>query len=1147
MLRLHLLGPPLIEHSDSLDSFKSRKIEALLYYLTLLPGKHQRSHLATLLWSELPEEKALSNLRYALWNMRKVLGEVPFEAERTTITSRPTGIIWSDVQAFRASLEKVNNGNGALPEAQVIDTLQQATDLYRGNFLVGFELSDAPFFEDWLQQQRAALHSEAVAALNRLSIYYTNRNQLSKAIAITRRLLELEPWHEATHRQMITLLALAGQRGAALEHYHKCCQILADELDLEPEPETTALVERIQAGQLVFEANTPDAPAPETNSPAIPLYGREEEHAWLLERWKAATRGRGRLVLLRGEAGVGKTRLFEEMSRSALVDGAWLLSGRCYEFSGSVPYQPIAMALQKQISQITSLNLSLSDIWLAELSQLLPEIREHYPDLPAPLNSGQGADRYRLFEAVNRFLKAMISTQPVLLFLDDLHWADADTLDMMGYLVRNLADSPLLIIGSHRPDVVLEGHPLFTLRQMLLDEALLEELHLSALSKEAIAEIVSTLPQDVADPHRLALFLAQISEGNPFILFETLRELEEQGWPRSATANNVSFSKGPLGQEVLIPVKVQTRIRRRVARLPSASQQLLSIAAVIGREFEVELLQAASQVSLEVVLDCLDNWLARHLIREIPDSEQLSESASTLSGFYRYDFSHDLIRAVVYDELNKARRRSLHGRVGQGLEQLYAGQEEKVVERLAHHFHLAYESDKALLYLQQAGQQAQTVYALPIALACFEQALAHWEHLYSPAGEATPPDMLRQRWNLLLNQARIYHMLGRHEKQRLALNTVAHEVVSWGDKEDQLQIIVQQLVYLRKTIELSHRRLAAMEGLGLARLLGDDSAEGHTLQALGNCDRDIGQYEQALEHYEDALNKFSGIGRTRQAAFCLINMGGTHLLNNRFNQALICFKDAERYARIGSHQDALIWSMIGVAYSCLLFGDVERAQAINQQALNLCDRTGFQRAMSAGLIIEGNLNDIFRDKWEQAQTEYEQAGAICREMGQTSRLVDIECCLGHLHLKRNKPDQALVHFEEAQTLGENTFHRRLIEIRSYQAVAYYQLGQLDKASRYTYQAIAQLRGRKHGLEAAQRLYWNHYQILQAWGNVDEAQSALITAHQMVLEQARSLKAIDPLLVDAADLTEQFKTRLPWNREILAAWEKVEIRRLEIRD
>jgi tetratricopeptide (TPR) repeat protein len=897
-------------------------------------------------------------------------------------------------------------------------------------------------------------------------------------------------------------------------------------------------MERIQAGQLEFEANPAAPHLPATSSSGLPFFGRQAEQAWLVNRWEQARQGRGGLVLLRGEAGVGKTRLVEEMSRSALVSGALLLSGRCYEFSGTVPYQPLATALQKQIFKLKSLKLPLSDIWLAELSQLLPEIREHYPNLVAPFDSGQGADRYRLFEAVTRFLQAVNTTQPVWLFLDDLHWADAATLDMLAYLVRNLAVSPLLIIGTYRSDVVLDDHPLFSFQQTLFDEELLEELDLASLSKEDIAEIVNTLPQTIADPYRLTLFLTQISEGNPFILFETLRELEEQGWHRPPAADAFSLADGPLGQEALIPVKVQTRIRRRVARLPNESQQLLSIAAVIGREFEVELLQAASGVSLESVLDCLDNWLARHLVREIATREQPLKTAQmpSLGSYHRYDFSHDLIRAVVYNDLNKARRGNLHSRVGHALEQLYAGHEEKVVERLAHHFHVGHDSDKALTYLQQAGQQAQAVYALPIALACYEQALAHWERLYSPAGPAIPAEILRQRWNLLLNQARICYMHGQREKQHLALNTVAYEVVNWGDKQDQLQIIVQQLLYLRKTIELSHRRLAAKEGLGLARSLGDDLAEGSILQALGTCDRDVGHYRQALDNYEAALEKFSRLERTRPAAFCLINMGSTHLMNNRFGQALNCFNKAEQYARTGAHQDALIWSMMGAAYSWLLCGNSEKGQAINQEALSLCEKTGFLRAMSTGLTIQGFLNDIFTGNWEQAQTQYERALTISQEMDQPSRMIDIECCLGHLGLARSLPERALIHFERAQSLGENTFNRRIIEAKSYQAMAYVHLGQLDKALEYTYLAIAQLMGRKHGLEAAQRLYLNHYQILLAWGQVDEAHTALITARQMVLDQADSLSGLNLTTAAQADLAEQFLTRLPWNRTIIAAWE-----------
>jgi tetratricopeptide (TPR) repeat protein len=228
--------------------------------------------------------------------------------------------------------------------------------------------------------------------------------------------------------------------------------------------------------------------------------------------------------------------------------------------------------------------------------------------------------------------------------------------------------------------------------------------------------------------------------------------------------------------------------------------------------------------------------------------------------------------------------------------------------------------------------------------------------------------------------------------------------------------------------------------------------------------------------------------------------------------------------------------MIGVAYSCVLFGSVEKGQAINQEALDSCEKTGFLRAMSAGLTIRGFLNDLFLGDPEQAQANYERAGIISQEMDQTPRLIDIECCLGHLWLGRRQPQPALTHFERAQSLGANTFNRRIIEAKSFQAVAYLQLGQLDKALAHTHQAIAQLLGRQHGLEAAQRLYLNHYQILLAWGQVDEAQTALITAHQMVLDQAGNLADVNPTIVNHADLKTQFLTRLPWNREIIAAWE-----------
>jgi DNA-binding SARP family transcriptional activator len=487
MLRVQLFGPPLIRNaSDSLTQFKSRKVAALLFYLAMTPGQHRRMYLADLLWSEAPEEKALSNLRYALWNLRQVLGELPVRGGRLEISFQQSNDIWIDVNAFRELLKTADiNANAVTPE--IIARLQQAVDLYRGELLAGFEMDQAPVFESWLHQQRMALHEMAIDALSRLSTYYINHHYLPEAIAISRRLLELEPWREAGHRQIMLLLALAGQRDAALNQYQQCRHILATELNLEPEPETTALMERIRTGRLkLAPEDSPTPVVPEANALAIPLFGRHAEHAWLAERWELVRRGQSRLALIRGEAGVGKTRLVEEIGRSVTAQGGLVLRGRCYEFSGPVPYQPIAAALKKQVSRFESHGLRLSEVWLVELAHLLPEVREHYLHLPPALPTGQSTDRYRLFEAVSHFLQAITVEQPVLLFLDDLHWADADTLDMLGYLVRRLVASRLFVVGAYRPGEVLNDHALVALQRPLHYAGLNEELELARLSQVTV-------------------------------------------------------------------------------------------------------------------------------------------------------------------------------------------------------------------------------------------------------------------------------------------------------------------------------------------------------------------------------------------------------------------------------------------------------------------------------------------------------------------------------------------------------------------------------------------------------------------------------------------------------------------------------------
>jgi predicted ATPase/DNA-binding SARP family transcriptional activator len=1136
MVHLQLFGPPQIHSaSDSLTQFKSRKVEALLFYLALTPGQHRRSFLAHLLWSEWSEEKALSNLRYALWNLRQVLGEDLFGGDRLSISFAQGSGLRTDVDQFRELLRAVERDAGS-PEGMA--RLRQAVELYRGDFLAGFEVDDAPEFEGWLRQQRRALHEQAIDALLRLGRFHPSAQQLPEALEATRRLLELEPWREEGHRQMMLLLALAGRRDAALAHYQTCRKILASELGLEPEPTTMALMERIRSGQVEPLAEQgPTPPAIEAEAPLLPLFGRRSERSWLLERWELARRGHSRLTLIRGEAGVGKTRLVEEIARAVAAEGGVVLRGRCYEFSGPVPYQPIAAALKKYLARAEARELPLSEVWLVELAQLLPEVRERYANLPLALPSAQSADRYRLFEAVSHVLQAITAARPVLFFLDDLHWADPDTLDMLGYLVSRLVASPLLIVGAYRPGEVLSDHALVALQRPLHHGGLNEELELARLSKATVKQIAQALTP-VAEIDRLTFFLYRLSQGNPFILLEALSEMQERGWLQPSEGGGWALRAGQLEQEELFLDGVQTRIRRRVARLAPNSRRLLALAAVVGRPFEAELLQAASGVPLEQVLECLDDWLARQLIREVVGPEPQAARAGFGPGLsdYRYDFSHDVIRAVVYADLSQARRQIMHTQLGDALEQLYAGQAEKVVEWLAHHYHHGHRPRKALLYLQLAGQQAQSVYALPLALELYQQALRYWERLYSLHDSETPTEAWRQRWHLLLSQAEVSRMLGQPHTQQPVLETVLREVASWGDDRDRLRVIEQQLARLEETSELEQRRRLASEGLRLARALGDLPAESNCLRALADCERDMAHFEQALAHYEQALINFSRLEQTRQAAFCLISIGTIHQAHERFGEAMANYERAQGYARGGRYQDALIWSLNAMSQLHLFLGGFEEAHALSGKALALCELIGFDSGASTGLLIQGYLH-MFGGRLEQAQEHFERAWAINEEMGQTLRMADVQCCLGYLGLLRGEAEGAVAHFKQAEALCGHFYSGRAIEARSQRAVAHLALGQAAEALNCSHHAVVWLSGREPTLFAPQRVYFNQYQVLRAQGEVEEAQDALAKAHTIVQLQAERLAEVYPELVDQEMLRERFLSRLPWNRDIAAACEQ----------
>ena len=385
-IRLRLLGAPSIEvDSQPVPPFKSRKVFALLVFLALNPGVHPRSQIAGLLWSDLPEKRALDNLRFALWNLNQVLGAIVLQADRVNVHFECHADCHLDVDDFSNAIRAAER-QAAPSGADAVANLERAVVLYRGDLLTGFELGGAPLFDEWLQRERAHLREIAIDALHRLAQHYAAHHQLPAGIATTRRLLEMDPWREEAHRQMMRLLARAGQRTHALAQYETCRRILRAELDVEPAAATTLLAERIRLADAL----------PRHNLPTIwtPFIGRTAE---LAELEALLAQPACRLLTLVGAGGNGKTRLALEIAARRVND---FLHGVRYvalaslaapEFLGAAIADQIGMTVSDASDPKTQLlnylrekdMLIVLDNFerLVEGAEWLVEVLKHAPDV----------------------------------------------------------------------------------------------------------------------------------------------------------------------------------------------------------------------------------------------------------------------------------------------------------------------------------------------------------------------------------------------------------------------------------------------------------------------------------------------------------------------------------------------------------------------------------------------------------------------------------------------------------------------------------------------------------------------------------------------------------------------------------------------
>ena len=438
-LNICLLGFARASHAGAEVRFATRKALALLAVLSADPGLHSRERLITLLWPESDQDRGRTSLRTTLTLLRRALAEPAggdhLVISRSGVCLRADSDLRLDLRIVRDAAELARSSPAPVA-IRLIRTLEDAADVWHGDFVAGLDVADAPEFDEWLTVQRAMWRDRIITVFERLSGLRADVGDTAGALEVARRWVALDPYSDPARRRVIELRLAAGDRPGALAEYAEFERLIREELGADPEQETRDLTERAHPPTLL--------PRPVAE---LPLAGREAEHAMLVGAFRSA-RACAAAALVIGESGLGKSRLADEFLAWAAAHGADTLRGRGFEVGGRLPHQPVTEALRSRLAAATQPDMLLpEEPWRRHLARLLPELGQ-----PEPGDTLD--DRVHLYEAVTRFLGGLAASGPVVLAIDDLQWGDDGSLDVLRYAARRLGGTarPFLLLGCVRSE-----------------------------------------------------------------------------------------------------------------------------------------------------------------------------------------------------------------------------------------------------------------------------------------------------------------------------------------------------------------------------------------------------------------------------------------------------------------------------------------------------------------------------------------------------------------------------------------------------------------------------------------------------------------------------------------------------------------------
>ncbi len=977
-LELHLLGGFHAGRLDSAPISLSGRLQALLAYIILRGGEGcSRQEIAFALWPDSSEKQARTNLRRLLLLLRRALPEIQELLHTTSqrLIWQPTIPVVVDLFRFRAALEQGAEGLGT--RRAILD---RALEAYRGDLL-------PDCYDEWILPLREGLRDDYARLLDERAQLAEEERDYPTALVYVHRLLDHDPLNEIAQQRLLRLLAFQGDRAGALQAYHAFAHLLSDELGVNPSPETQRIHQRLLQQD---EAQISEQWA--QTAPSDRLVGRVRPWRKLLAAWADVQNGTGpHWVLVAGCAGMGKSRLVEEMRQWAERQGMRTAYARSYPSGAEMGYGLVTELLRQPALQMGW--ASMEPPWLVELARLFPEILAHHPHLSPPGPLTETWQQQRLWEGLCR---AFPTDEPMVWFLDDLHWSDALSLRWLLFLLQRHRHLPLLLVGTARSDEMGDNPGLMAAVQEAEGRGQCLLLPLEPLSLEESC-ILAAQSAGAAWVEGEAHALYTVAGGNPLFTVEiaramvaetTLQDRDEDVTTSDGTTHRIAVNS--------LPIRVRRVVEQRLARLPSPAYQVAAVAAVVGQAFQYPLLAAAAVLDEEALIDAVDTLCEREILREVRGE--------------RYDFSHDLIRDVAYASLGQARRSYLHRQVALALEQLHLLDCTPVLRQLGYHHGRGGDVQRAVYYLCEAAHVAHTRYY------AHEEAAALLDEAYT------------------LAQTRGPSMAYKVVVQREEVNRTGHRMAAWTEDLALLERLMRELDdgspdalrrrahsalarhrFLMATQTIPEARQPVEEATRYAQACGHPTLETHCRLAWGHLLWLTGELESAREQlaaaYELAMDAglpiLAANALERRAQIHMFRGGTAHRISELLQEALQLYRQAGD--ENGECNILNKWGYLPMAQGN---GGYSQAEGHFAAALVIARRTGNR---SAEQLVQRNLGVLYTCQGETARAEASLAEAwtIVEELHNQQLQGIIRNYQGFVYLNQERLDAAQVAQEEA--------------------------------------------------------------------------------------------------------------------------------------